>query len=253
MNIRPSSDPRAAFLAPDWPAPANVGALVTTRAGGVSAAPYDGFNLATHVGDAAAAVAENRARLRRRLPAEPCWLEQVHGIAVADADRAAGVPQADAAVAREAGTVCAVLTADCLPVLFCDDRGSVVAAAHGGWRGLAAGVLEATVVRMGVPPSSVLAWLGPAIGPAHFEVGGEVREAFLRADPAAGIAFVSAAQPGKWIADLFALARQRLMRAGVARVYGGGRCTYADESFYSYRRDGVTGRFASLVWRASTP
>lgn len=247
-TIRSASDP--AVIVPDWPAPANVRALVTTRAGGVSLTPYASFNLATHVGDAAAAVVENRVRLRRMLPDEPCWLEQVHGIAVADVDRLSGVPQADAAVAREAGVVCAVLTADCLPVVFCDDTGSVVGAAHAGWRGLAAGVLEATVARMGVSPASLLAWLGPAIGPAAFEVGGEVREAFLRIDPGADVAFVSAATPGKWMADLFILARRRLMRAGVARVYGGGRCTHADAvTFYSYRREGVTGRFATLVWR----
>lgn len=249
MNPPVRSAPEPTVIVPDWPAPANVRALVTTRAGGVSLAPYGSFNLATHVGDAVEAVAENRARLRRILPAEPRWLEQVHGVTVADADRPAVVPRADAAVAREVGVVCAVLTADCLPVLFCDDTGSVVGAAHAGWRGLAAGVLEATVARMGVSPASLLAWLGPAIGPAAFEVGGEVREAFLRIDPGADVAFVSAAAPGKWMADLFGLARRRLMRAGVARVYGGGLCTYADAtSFYSYRRDGVTGRFASLVW-----
>lgn len=240
----------ACCIVPDWPAPVGVRALVTTRSGGVSLPPYDSLNLGDHVGDAAAAVANNRARLQRLLPSGPRWLEQVHGTVVANADRGDGLRQADAAVAREAGVVCAIMTADCLPVLFCDDTGAVVAAAHAGWRGLAAGVLEATVARMGVAPSSVLAWLGPAIGPGAFEVGGEVRDAFQRVDPEAGIAFVSTAQPGKWMADIFALARRRLMRAGVVRVYGGGVCTHADPArFYSYRRDGVTGRFASLVWR----
>ncbi len=237
-------------LIPGWSAPANVRALVTTRAGGVSQAPYGSLNLGGHVGDLAEAVAENRGRLRRLLPAEPVWLEQVHGVAVADADSASGLPRADASVARRPGVVCAVMTADCLPVLFCDDEGEVVAAAHAGWRGLVAGVLEATVARMGVAPSNVLAWLGPAIGPAAFEVGGEVRAAFLDSDPAAADAFVSSAEPGKWLADLYALARLRLVRAGVSRIYGGGECTYSDSlRFYSYRREGATGRFASLVWR----
>lgn len=251
MSLLSKPAPEGAFLIPDWPAPSSVRALVTTRAmAGASAAPYDACNLATHVGDDPGAVAANRSQLRRLLPGEPCWLEQVHGTAVADADTAVPIPTADAAVARGAGSVCAILTADCLPVLFCDDTGEVVAAAHAGWRGLAAGVLEATVARMGVAPASVLAWLGPAIGPAAFEVGGEVREAFVRIDPGADVAFVSAAEPGKWMADLFVLARRRLMRAGVARVYGGGVCTHADAArYYSYRRDGVTGRFASLVWR----
>lgn len=238
------------FIVPDWPAPANVRACVTTRAGGVSLPPYDSFNLGSHVGDAPAAVAENRARLRAQLPEAPVWLEQVHGIEIADIDAAHGVPRADAAVARRAGAVCAVLTADCLPVLLCDDAGTVVAAAHAGWRGLAGGVLEATVARMAVPPARIVAWLGPAIGPAAFEVGGEVRAAFVASDPASAAAFVAAPDAGKWFADLYALARLRLARCGVVSVYGGGACTHADGArFYSYRRDSVTGRFASLVWR----
>ena len=239
------------LLTPDWPAPPKVRALVTTRGGGVSAPPFEAFNLGSHVGDAPQAVAVNRARLRALLPGEPCWLNQVHGLAVADADDARGVPEADAAVARQPGRVCAVLTADCLPVLFCDRAGSVVAAAHAGWRGLAAGVLEATVTRMAVPAQQVIAWLGPAIGPAAFEVGGEVREAFVAQDAATAAAFVPGAR-GKWMADLFRLARLRLARAGVSSVHGGGVCTHADRArFYSYRRDGVTGRFASLIWLAA--
>ncbi len=237
------------LIVPDWPAPPNVRALVSTRAGGASSPPWDSFNLGEHVGDSPAAVAANRARLRELLPGEPVWLSQVHGNAVADADTATGVPVADAAVARTPGRVCAVLTADCLPVLFCDDAGTVVAAAHAGWRGLAAGVLEATVARMGVPGHRVLAWLGPAIGPAAFEVGDEVRAAFVDGDGAAAQCFARGARSGKWMADLFGLARRRLASAGVDRVHGGGSCTYAESArFYSYRRDGVTGRFASLVW-----
>lgn len=243
------------LIEPDWPAPSLVRACVTTRAGGVSQAPYDGLNLGDHVGDAVEAVMENRARLRERLPAEPLWLSQVHGVAVADADRAGAEPPAppvaDAAVARQPGHVCAVLTADCLPVLFCDEAGTVVAAAHAGWRGLLGGVLEATVARMAVSPNAVLAWMGPAIGPQAFEVGDEVRAAFLADNPSASVAFVPGRQGGKWMADLFMLARLRLERAGVTRVHGGGVCTHGDaERFYSYRRDGRTGRFASLIWIA---
>lgn len=237
------------LIVPDWPAPANVRALSTTRAGGISVGSYANLNLGDHVADDPAAVAENRTRLRRYLPAEPVWLKQVHRADVADADRASSIPEADAAVARRVGAVCAVLTADCLPVLFCDHAGSVVAAAHAGWRGLAGGVVEAAVAAMEVAPETVLAWLGPAIGPAAFEVGGEVREAFLAQNPAAEAAF--AAQPeGKWLADIFLLARLRLQKIGVTAIYGGGVCTYTDATrFYSYRRDGATGRMASLVWR----
>lgn len=238
------------WIVPDWPAPSGVRALVTTRSGGVSAAPYATLNLGAHVGDSADAVAENRARLRRHLPAEPCWLEQIHGTAVADADHAGrGVPRADAAVARQPGRVCAVLTADCLPVLLCRDDGAVVAAAHAGWRGLAAGVLEAAVAAMDGPAHRLLAWLGPAIGPQAFEVGPEVRDVFVAHDAAAAQAFA----PGRGdrcFADLYRLARLRLAAAGVMRVSGGGWCTFGDAArFYSYRRDGRTGRMATLIWR----
>lgn len=240
----------AGVIRPDWTTPANVRALLTTRLGGCSRPPYDGFNLGEHVGDEPQAVARNRAMLRELLPAEPLWLSQVHGCAVADADMpVAGVPAADAAVAREPGRVCVVMTADCLPVLFCDDDGSVVAAAHAGWRGLAGGVLEATIAKMAVPPARLRAWLGPAIGPGSFEVGDEVREVFVAADPGAARAFVPTPAPGKWLADLFMLARRRLQAAGVGRIEGGGVCTVKDaERFYSYRRDRRTGRFASIVW-----
>lgn len=238
------------FLIPDWPLPAGVQALCTTRRGGGSRGPWAAFNLGDHVGDDPAAVAANRARLARRLPEPPLWLRQVHGVGVADADHAAGVPEADAAVARRPGRVCAVLTADCLPVLFCDTAGQVVAAAHAGWRGLCSGVLEATVRAMAVPPSTLLAWLGPAIGAAAFEVGGEVRSAFLARDPEAETAFVRGAGD-RWLADLYALARLRLRAAGLVSVSGGGLCTVGDaERWFSYRRDGVTGRMATLIWRS---
>lgn len=241
------------WLEPHWPAPARVRSAVSLRHGGVSAAPYHALNLGDHVGDDAAAVAENRRRLRAalRLPAEPAWLRQVHGTRVMDlAGAAADVrPEADASLTRTPDTVCAILTADCLPVLLCDERGSCVAAAHAGWRGLCDGVIENTVRGLGVPPSSLLAWLGPAIGPQAFEVGVEVREAFMRVDAAAARAFAPAALPQKFMGDLYALARQRLERAGVSRVYGGDLCTLSDAArFYSHRRDGVSGRMASLIW-----
>lgn len=240
-------------LVPDWPAPAKVRALVTTRIGGVSASPWDSLNLGDHVGDAPAAVAENRRRLRALLPAEPVWLRQVHGTLCIDAAQASAGAEADAALARAPGVVCAVLTADCLPVLLCDDAGSVVAAAHAGWRGLAAGVIEATVQAMGLPGERLVAWLGPAIGPENFEVGDEVRAAFVAHDPAAAQAFVPGRtdRPGKWYCDIYRLARQRLAALGVRRVTSADFCTVAErERFYSYRRDGVTGRMASLVWLA---
>ena len=237
------------LLRPDWDLPLGVGALLTTRAGGQSVGPFASFNLGGHVGDDPLAVAANRARLRGFVPADPLWLSQVHGAAVANADVSEGVPEADAVLARSSRRVCAVLTADCLPALLCDDDASVVAAAHAGWRGLAAGVLENTVREMGVPPHRLRAWLGPAIGPAAFEVGDEVRAAFVAYDPEAATAFVARPVAGKWLADLFVLARRRLVAAGVTRVSGGGVCTVsAPQRFYSYRRDGVTGRFASMVW-----
>jgi hypothetical protein len=240
------------FLVPDWPAAGNVRACVTTRSGGVSRPPYDCFNLAAHVGDDPPAVAVNRAHLRQSLalPAEPAWLTQVHGVAVVDAAQVTDPPQADGAFATAPGSVCAVLTADCLPVLLCDRAGTRVAALHAGWRGLAAGMIEAGVGALGVAGSELLAWLGPAIGPDAFEVGAEVRAAFVAHDPAAGSAF-RAHGSGKFVADIYLLARQRLAALGVTAVYGGGLCTVADrDRFYSYRRDGATGRMASLVWLA---
>lgn len=238
----------AELVVPDWPAPPNVHAFVTTRTGGVGTGPFDSFNLGDHVGDAPAAVAANRRLLRAQLPAEPVWLRQVHGTrCVNAADARAGV-EADAAFARAAGVVCAVLTADCLPVLLCDEAGMVVAAAHAGWRGLAAGVIEATVATLGVPGEQLMAWLGPAIGPQHFEVGGEVREIFVAHDPHAAHAFV--ARPhGKWLCDIYLLARQRLSALGIRRITSADFCTVRDaRQFFSYRRDGVTGRMTSLIW-----
>ncbi len=241
------------WIIPDWPAPSNVRAVQTTRDGGVSVGAYATLNLGDHVGDDPLAVARNRALLRATLPAEPVWLKQVHGNIVADADRTVGVPEADAALARQPGKICVVMTADCLPLLLCDEAGTVVAAAHAGWRGLADGVVEATVKAMKVAPERLLVWLGPAIGPAAFEVGEEVRQAFMAHDPEAAKAFVprSPLAAQKWLADIYLLARQRLAMLGVKRVYGGGLCTYTDaQKFYSYRRDQATGRMASLIWLA---
>jgi polyphenol oxidase len=239
-------------LTPAWGAPRAVRAAFTLRGGGVSAAPFDSLNLATHVGDRAAAVTENRRRMRARLelPAEPVWLEQVHGTHVADLDAVADAARspADAVMTRTRGRVCVVQVADCLPVLLAARDASVVAVAHAGWRGLAAGVLEATVASLGVAPQQLLAWLGPAISARHFEVGGEVREAFLARDPGAGTAFELNTR-GRWQCDLAALARRRLAALGVADVCGGGWCTYADRArFFSFRRDGRCGRMAALIW-----
>ena len=238
------------FILPDWPAPGRIRALSTTRVGGVSTAPWNSFNLGDHVEDDPAAVARNRRILRQaaELPAEPVWLEQVHGCDVRTMDR--NLCRADAGFTARPADVCAILTADCLPVLFCADDGSAVAAAHAGWRGLAAGVLEQTLDCFPGAPSSIMAWMGPAIGPDAFEVGDEVRQAFVSRLPATAEAFVPA-EPGKWLADIWLIARLRLEQAGVGRVYGGGRCTFTEaENFFSYRRDGRTGRMASLIWLA---
>lgn len=239
----------AECFVPDWPASAPVRALQTTRRGGVSIAPWDSLNLGDHVGDDPACVLSNRAVLHRELPGEPAWLKQVHGTRVVDAAEACVVPmEADSAYTREPGAVCVVMTADCLPVLFCNRAGTVVAAAHAGWRGLQSGVLESTIAAMGEAPSKLLAWLGPAIGPACFEVGDEVRAAFISGDAGAAEAFAPSAH-GKWLADIYCLARRRLQAAGVTSIHGGGLCTVSDhERFFSYRRDGVTGRMASLIW-----
>jgi YfiH family protein len=264
-SASPPADPAPGqVLLPDWPAPPGVNGFVTLRGGGASRGGWGragglpgGWNLGGHCGDDPADVARNRALLRRLLPGEPRWLDQVHGTAVLDADAPgpAGerLPQADAAVTARPGTVVAVLTADCLPVLFCNESGSVAGVAHAGWRGLAQGVLERTVDALALRTGDRrwMAWLGPAIGPCCFEVGDEVRQAFAAHDPSAVRAFAAGAAPGKWQADLYALARLRLAGCGVHSVHGGGECTACDsERFYSYRRDRVTGRMVSVAWLA---
>ncbi|MGN6519840.1 MAG: peptidoglycan editing factor PgeF [Dokdonella sp.] len=244
------SVPIEGVITPDWPAPANVRACVTTRQlPGHSLPPFEHLNLGGRSGDSAQAVAANRASLLPLLglPSAPLWLRQVHGIDVLDADAGERDRDADASVTRTAGTVLAILTADCLPVLFCSADGDAVAAAHAGWRGLAAGVLEATLGRFG--GARVHAWIGPAIGARAYEVGAEVRDAFVAADAGAA-AWFAPTRPGHWLCDLAALARRRLTRAGVGSVHGGGFDTFTDARFYSYRRERDTGRFASRVWIA---
>lgn len=235
------------WLKADWPAPANVGVLSTTRSGGCSRGPWSSMNLGEHCGDDAEDVRRNRQRLIHELPAAPQWLRQVHGRAVASHPGHPGeAPEADGLVAFAPGRVCAVLTADCLPVVFCDVAGSRVAVAHAGWRGLAGGVLEATVSALQCEPGRLIAWLGPAIGPTRYEVGADVAAAFPE-EFAEGFT-----QRGdRWLLDLYAVARLKLAAAGVTEVFGGGLCTYSDpDRFYSFRRDGVTGRMATLVWLA---
>ncbi len=246
----------AEVLVPHWDAPDRVRAAFSLRSGGVSAAPYDSLNLAIHVGDAPGAVRENRRRLEARLglPSEPLWLDQCHGIEVVDADGIAATPlapRADAAVTRRPGRVLAILVADCVPVLLACIDGSAIAVAHAGWRGLAGGVLEAAVATLRAAPGAaagLCAWLGPGIGPARFEVGREVRAAFLAQDPAAAAAF-RPNERGRWLCDLHALARARLAALGVPAVQADPSCTASDaRRFYSYRREGVTGRMAALAW-----
>ena len=233
---------------PDWPAPANVRSLSTTRIGGCSKAPWDSLNLGSNTGDNPEAVAANRARVRDALPTEPAWLNQVHGNAVVELDAQSADLQADAAISRRSGLVCAVLTADCLPLLLCEKSGSAVAAVHCGWRGLAADIIERSIRSLGYPAEQLIAWMGPAIGPEHYEVGMEVFEAFTENSAEAGGAFTPG-RPAHWQLDLYALARIDLVRLGVSAVYGGGFCTYSDAGqFFSYRRDGETGRQASLIW-----
>jgi YfiH family protein len=256
MNL----DPR--WIVPDWPAPRGVRALITTRAGGISRGPWGvppegegGMNLGFGSGDDPAAVAANRARLRALLPDEPHWLEQEHGARVIDAESVAAPPAADASTALARNVVCAVLVADCVPVLLADTRGRGVAAAHAGWCGVAAGVLQATAralrARLGAPAAELIAYLGPAIGPKAFEVGADVLDAMRASLPQAQAAFRPLGD-GKYLADLFALGRRALAQAGVENVYGGTDSTYAEpQRFYSFRRDRVTGRHAALIWRAS--
>lgn len=250
-----SNDPRRPelpVLEPDWPAPPGVRAAMTLRRGGVSRPPFDALNAGARCGDEPAAVAENRRRIRAalRLRSEPVWLEQVHGGAVVSLVGEADVesPRADAAVTRMPGRVCAIQVADCMPVLFAARDGTAVGAAHAGWRGLVVGVLRATVRALAIEPSQIIAWMGPAIGPRHFEVGDEVRTALLDAEEGVVQAFTPNSR-GRWQCDLYAIARRQLEAVGVRDVYGGGSCTYADPvRFFSYRRDGRCGRMAALVW-----
>ena len=242
------------FIIPNWPVPANVVALQTTRLGGVSSAPFDSLNLGAHVNDDPIAVAKNRQLLSPYLPNEPVWVNQVHGIEVIDAAQSACLQNADASFTTKPNVVCVTMTADCLPVLLCDKAGTVVAAVHAGWRGLCDGVIEAAVNKLPVEHSEILAWLGPAIGPNAFEVGSEVRAQFIAKDAQAASAFQT--NGNKWLGDIYQIARQRLSYLGVTQIYGGSVnedfCTYTDATrFYSFRRDDVTGRMASLIWLAS--
>ncbi|MBJ2262607.1 peptidoglycan editing factor PgeF [Pseudomonas sp. WS 5411] len=235
------------WLIPDWPAPAGVKACVTTRTGGVSLAPFDSLNLGDHVEDSPEAVLENRRRLTAAFAIQPAWLRQVHGVVVVEADPGR-IAEADGSWTGTPGIACTAMTADCLPALFCNKSGTRVAAAHAGWRGLAAGVLEAAADSLDAAPADVLVWLGPAIGPKAFEVGPEVREAFMQQHPQTAQAFVPSHNPGKFLADIYQLARLRLAARGITAVYGGGLCTVTDPRFFSYRRSPRTGRFASLIW-----
>ena len=239
------------FIQPQWPAPANVKALQTTRNGGVSQGAYASLNLGMHVHDDPMAVAANRQLLSPYLPSEPVWVNQVHGIDVIDASASGCLQNADAAFSHQPNVVCVTMTADCLPVLLCDQKGTVVAAAHAGWRGLCDGVIEATVAKMQVPAHEILVWLGPAIGPKAFEVGEEVKSQFIAKDAQAAQAFV--VMGDKWLCNMYLIAQQRLQGLGVTHIYGAGVhedfCTFTDEArFFSFRRDNITGRMASMIW-----
>lgn len=244
------------FLVPDWPAPENVQAMVTTRLGGVSSGGFASLNLATHVNDRADRVIQNRQILSEctgLAESRFSWLEQVHGQIIISARVDGRVVQADGCDTTDEDLACVVMTADCLPVLFCDLSGMQVSAVHAGWRGLAGGILQKAIQRF-PEPSQVMAWLGPAISQAHFEVGDDVYQAFVSMGPQAGAAFNQGREPNKWMADIYQLARLQLEKAGVNHIYGGELCTYADSTrFYSYRRDGIeSGRMASLIWRGKT-
>jgi len=235
------------FIIPDWPAPANVKAIQTTRLGGYSVAPYGSLNLGLHVQDDGLAVAKNRQLLSDYLPSEPVWLNQVHGVEVIDVTKSLCVQDADASFSKNKNVVCVTMTADCLPVLLCNQQGTAVASIHAGWRSLCDGVIEATIKMMGVESEELMAWLGPAIGPDAFEVGSEVREAFIAQDAQADQAFK--AYGDKWLGDLYGIAKQRLNKQGLNKIYGGGECTYSNPSrYFSFRRDGLTGRMATMIW-----
>lgn len=241
------------FILPQWPAPAMVKAISTTRTGGCSQAPYDSFNLATHVGDNEAVVSNNRSLLAKLLPAEPAWLNQIHSNMILDAATLLTPADADGSYTTQSDIVSVVMTADCLPVLVCNKQGTGVAALHAGWRGLANGIIEKGLQQLiqftQSRPDELLIWLGPAIGPEAFEVGEEVRDRFMQQNPASQNSFISASTPGKWLADIYKLAKLSLSQLGVENIYGGDYCTYMQaERFFSYRREGKTGRMASLIW-----
>ncbi len=249
------------FITPNWPAPANVHSLQTTRHGGVSVGPYTGLNLGSHVQDNPLHVAQNRQLLSQFVPSEPVWMNQIHGINVVDAANADCVPDADASFTTRHNVVCASMTADCLPILLCDTAGSVVASVHAGWRSLCDGVIKATVAKIlastSVNAEHLMAWLGPAIGPQAFEVGDEVRAQFIAKDAQAECAFQSQ-DSDKWLADIYTIATQRLNHLGISQIYGGQQeqfCTVTDSArFFSFRRDNLTGRMATLIWlTASKP
>jgi polyphenol oxidase len=237
------------LIFPDWPAPANVCAIQTTRQGGFSNSPFDSLNLGAHVQDNSITVVKNRQLLNQFIPSEPVWLNQVHGTKVIDAGLSTGMQDADASFTTQANVVCVTMTADCLPVLLCNKQGTAVAAIHAGWRSLCDGVIEQTVLAMGLQTEDLLAWLGPAIGPDAFEVGAEVRQAFIEKDANATNAFKP--QSDKWLGNLYMIATQRLNRIGVSAIYGWEDCTYSSpERYFSFRRDGVTGRMATMIWLA---
>jgi polyphenol oxidase len=241
------------FIIPNWPAPANVHALQTNRDGGCSRANFDSLNLGDHVNDNPMHVVQNRQLLSQFLPSEPAWLHQVHGVNVVDAANTNCVPDADASFTKRKNVVCVTMTADCLPVLLCDAAGTVVSAVHAGWRGLCDGVLEASINEIckaaNIQPNQLMAWFGPAIGPNAFEVGGEVRAQFIEKDAQAESAFKP--HGDKWLGNIYKIATQRLNNLGITQIYGGDLCTYSDEKhFFSFRRDGETGRMATLIWLA---
>jgi polyphenol oxidase len=235
------------FIIPNWPAPKSVHALQTNRHGGASLTPYNSLNLGSHVGDNPIHVAHNRQYLSQFLPSEPVWLNQIHGINVVDAAQTDGVPDADASFTTRKNVVCITMTADCLPILVCDTAGTLVASIHAGWRSLCDGVIETTIAKLPAKPANLMAWLGPAISPNAFEVGGEVRAQFMAKDAQAELAFKK--HGDKYLADIYQIATQRLNNLGVTQIYGGGRCTFTEkDNFFSFRRDGATGRMATLIW-----